>query len=72
MNTPSSFGPIAVFSPEVDGAPASVDPFETAVRAIVAQRGKQHNPVTGSGGMLLGRIERIGSAVSTQARVGDR
>ena len=29
------------------------------VLATVAQRGKQHNPVTGSGGMLLGRIEAV-------------
>ena len=26
----------------------------------VAQRGKQHNPVTGSGGMLLGTVQEIG------------
>lgn len=42
------------------------------VRQIVETRGKQHNPVTGSGGMLLGRIARIGKAVSTKAQVGDR
>lgn len=28
---------------------------------IVKQRGKLHNPVTGSGGMLIGRIKAIGS-----------
>ncbi len=27
---------------------------------IVAKRGKHHNPVTGSGGMLIGRAEKIG------------
>jgi len=27
---------------------------------IVAERGKHHNPVTGSGGMLIGRVEKIG------------
>jgi L-erythro-3,5-diaminohexanoate dehydrogenase len=46
-----------------------------AVRAIVERRGKQHNPVTDSGGMLLGTIEHIGGAVDvsgTGARVGDR
>jgi len=30
----------------------------TQVRETVAARGKQHNPVTGSGGMLLGRVVR--------------
>lgn len=29
------------------------------VRETVATRGKQHNPVTGSGGMLLGRVVRV-------------
>ncbi len=31
------------------------------VRETVARRGKQHNPVTGSGGMLLGVVRRVGS-----------
>jgi L-erythro-3,5-diaminohexanoate dehydrogenase len=30
------------------------------VLGIVARRGKQHNPVTGSGGMLVGVVEEIG------------
>lgn len=30
------------------------------VREIVARRGKQHNPVTGSGGMFVGRVLEIG------------
>ena len=30
------------------------------VRETVAKRGKMHNPVTGSGGMLLGRVQRVG------------
>lgn len=43
------------------------------VKETVASRGKQHNPVTGSGGMLLGRVARIGSARSGDvAKVGDR
>jgi len=42
------------------------------VERTVATRGKQHNPVTGSGGMLLGTICRVGSKVAAQARVGQR
>jgi len=39
----------------------------------VAQRGKQHNPVTGSGGMLLGRVTWVGpAAVARGFAVGDR
>jgi L-erythro-3,5-diaminohexanoate dehydrogenase len=30
------------------------------VMEIVAARGKQHNPVTGSGGMLIGRVAEVG------------
>jgi L-erythro-3,5-diaminohexanoate dehydrogenase len=31
-----------------------------AILKIVAERGKQQNPVTGSGGMLLGKVKEIG------------
>ena len=30
----------------------------------VRTRGKQHNPVTGSGGMLLGRVAKVGAALA--------
>jgi len=30
------------------------------VAATVRERGKQHNPVTGSGGMFVGRVLEIG------------
>ncbi|MGL5367678.1 MAG: L-erythro-3,5-diaminohexanoate dehydrogenase, partial [Cetobacterium somerae] len=30
------------------------------IESIVAERGKMQNPVTGSGGMLIGTIEKIG------------
>ncbi len=33
------------------------------VCGIVAQRGKLHNPVTGSGGMLIGTVRAIGNAL---------
>lgn len=43
------------------------------VLATVENRGKQHNPVTGSGGMLLGRVARVGEAASHRGvAVGDR
>ncbi|MDY6825991.1 MAG: zinc-binding dehydrogenase [Bacillota bacterium] len=32
------------------------------ITGIVKERGKHHNPVTGSGGMLIGRVEKIGPA----------
>ena len=43
------------------------------VLATVRERGKQHNPVTGSGGMLLGRVSRVGNLVQDRGfAVGDR
>lgn len=39
-----------------DGSDAAV---ATRVQSTVSTRGKQHNPVTGSGGMLLGRVLQV-------------
>ena len=41
------------------------------VLAIVAARGKMQNPVTGSGGMLVGVVEQVGPASPLGLRVGD-
>ena len=42
--------------------------------ATVATRGKQHNPVTGSGGMFVGRVVEIGAQLrdGCEVEVGDR
>jgi L-erythro-3,5-diaminohexanoate dehydrogenase len=44
------------------------------VKGIVAQRGKHHNPVTGSGGMLIGTVAEIGPALAGKIdlKVGDK
>jgi len=44
------------------------------VHSIVAQRGKLHNPVTGSGGMLIGTVAQIGPALADKIdlKVGDK
>ena len=42
------------------GAEARAERVRKKVLETVATRGKQHNPVTGSGGMLLGRVAQIG------------
>ena len=41
---------------------------------IVEKQGKHRNPVTGSGGMLLGTVEKIGDALvgKTDLKVGDK
>ncbi|WP_233438390.1 L-erythro-3,5-diaminohexanoate dehydrogenase [Actinokineospora spheciospongiae] len=43
-----------------------------AVAAVVAERGKMQNPVTGSGGMLLGTVRAVGPRSPLGLRVGDR
>jgi L-erythro-3,5-diaminohexanoate dehydrogenase len=42
------------------------------ILATVRARGKQHNPVTGSGGMLLGRVARVGETLGSDLTVGER
>lgn len=44
------------------------------IREIVGARGKMHNPVTGSGGMLIGRVRSMGPAhpAHGKVQVGDR
>ena len=44
------------------------------IKGIVAQRGKHHNPVTGSGGMLIGTVVQIGPALASKVdlKVGDK
>lgn len=44
----------------------------SAVAGIVAGRGKMHNPVTGSGGMLLGTVREVGPASPLGLAVGDQ
>jgi L-erythro-3,5-diaminohexanoate dehydrogenase len=39
-----------------------LDRIRARIAEIVATRGKMHNPVTGSGGVLIGRIDAIGPA----------
>ncbi len=54
-------------------AAANNDPeqIKKAIVDIVATRGKMQNPVTGSGGMFIGKIREIGSEITTDAKVGD-
>jgi L-erythro-3,5-diaminohexanoate dehydrogenase len=44
----------------------------SAVLEIVRTRGKMQNPVTGSGGMLLGTVDAVGPASPLGLAVGDR
>jgi L-erythro-3,5-diaminohexanoate dehydrogenase len=48
------------------------DRIRAAVADIVAARGKLHNPVTGSGGMLIGTVAEVGPASPLGLSVGER
>lgn len=50
----------------------SGDAVRRAVLDIVAARGKMQNPVTGSGGMLIGTVEEVGPDSPLGLAVGDR
>jgi len=54
---------------EAGGDPARVGDLITQT---VRTRGKQHNRVTGSGGMLIGRVASVGTRVAERCAVGDR
>lgn len=44
-----------------DGADGSADAIADRILEIVKRHGKMHNPVTGSGGMLIGTVAELGS-----------
>lgn len=51
-----------------------LEKIAAAMLDIVAKRGKHHNPVTGSGGMFIGRVAQIGPARQDKIdlKVGDK
>jgi L-erythro-3,5-diaminohexanoate dehydrogenase len=48
------------------------DAVRRAVLGIISERGKMHNPVTGSGGMLLGTVRAVGPESPLDLAPGDR
>ncbi|MEX2105199.1 MAG: L-erythro-3,5-diaminohexanoate dehydrogenase, partial [Bacilli bacterium] len=38
-----------------------IDSMKEKILSIIHERGKMHNPVTGSGGMLIGRVKECGA-----------
>lgn len=64
----------ASFRQMEEAAGGDVSGITELVRRTVEERGKQHNPVTNSGGMLLGTVRHVGSAVAQHRapRIGAR
>ena len=63
----------ASFTQIEEEAGGEVPKIKEKMKEIVGNRGKHHNPVTGSGGMLIGTIEKIGPALKDRdLEVGDK
>jgi L-erythro-3,5-diaminohexanoate dehydrogenase len=63
----------ASFTQIEEEAKGDIEKIKSTIMGIVATRGKQQNPVTGSGGMLIGKVAKIGSAIKDRdLKVGDK
>jgi L-erythro-3,5-diaminohexanoate dehydrogenase len=64
----------ASFKQMYDACAGDADAIGAHILATVQERGKQHNPVTGSGGMFVGRVLGIGDSLAARddIAVGDR
>lgn len=63
----------ASFTQIEEQAGGDEEKIKSIILGIVANRGKQQNPVTGSGGMFVGKVARIGPALAGRdLAVGDK
>jgi L-erythro-3,5-diaminohexanoate dehydrogenase len=64
----------ASFTQIKEQAEGNLEDIKKIMLGIVESKGKHQNPVTGSGGMLIGTIEKIGPALEgkTDLKVGDK
>ena len=64
----------ASFTQIKEEAKGDLDKIEEIMLGIVESKGKHQNPVTGSGGMLIGKVEKIGPPLEgkTDLKIGDK
>jgi len=63
----------ASFTQIEEACGGDVEKIKAMILSIVNERGKMQNPVTGSGGMFIGKVARIGSELADRdLKVGDR
>ena len=64
----------ASFTQIKEQAGGDIEKIKEIMMGIVAERGKHQNPITGSGGMLIGTVEKIGTALEGKIdlKVGDK
>ncbi|XFA98467.1 L-erythro-3,5-diaminohexanoate dehydrogenase [Candidatus Izemoplasma sp. B36] len=61
----------ASFTQIKTAANSDVEDMKEMILSIVNQRGKMQNPVTGSGGMLLGTVKEVGKDIKKDVKAGD-
>jgi len=64
----------ASFTQLKEEAGGNIEKIKSKILEIVRERGKMQNPVTGSGGMLIGEVEKIGDDLqdNIKLQIGDR
>ena len=62
----------ASFTQIENQAEGNVEEIKKIMKGIVAKAGKHKNPVTGSGGMLIGTVKEVGPAYVGDLKVGDK
>ena len=62
----------ASFRQLTDAHPGDPAGVRAEVLGIIRTRGKMHNPVTGSGGMLVGTVDAVGAASPLGLQAGER
>lgn len=62
----------ASFTQIENQAEGNVEEIKKIMKGIVAKAGKHKNPVTGSGGMLIGTVKEVGPAYGGDLKVGDK
>ena len=62
----------ASFTQIKEEAEGNEEKIKSKILEIVEERGKMQNPVTGSGGMLIGTVAKIGQALDIDLKVGDK
>ncbi len=62
------------FKQIVEAEQRNLQKIKEHIQRIVQERGKMHNPITGSGGMLIGQVKEIGKnyAGALKLKVGDK
>ncbi len=64
----------ASFKQLAEEAKGNIDKIKNKIIEIVREKGKMQNPVTGSGGMLMGRVVNIGDSLKDKIdlKIGDK